>query len=76
MEELKSFSTTSEGKRLKQSNELVLVDYKVKYFEIKALVKDSNNIDQRCYNFTENFKETASEGLKSIKYASEAIVQR
>ena len=45
MEELKSYSATSEGKRLKQSNELVLVEDKVKYFEVKAVVKDSNDID-------------------------------
>lgn len=63
----------------------MIVDDKLKYFEIKATGQDRDwelshrgdkEVYASCYNFTENYKKSAPDGLKTAKFSSEYFVQR
>lgn len=63
---------------------MIIVDGKLKYFEIKATSKGRSWEDQSedydiyafCYDFTMSYVNSAPPGLKSAKYAAEQFAQK
>lgn len=82
--QLLDFAKTPVGLNLAQQSTLIIVDDKLKYFEIKATSrgreweeqKGDNDVYASCYNFTMSYVNRAPTGLKSAKYAAEQFAQK